>query len=54
MNRKEINQLAAVTEEQYVAPQIEMIEIETSQNILALGGSNGETSDFEGEDWGNW
>ncbi len=50
MNRKEINQLAAVTEEQYVAPQIEMIEIETSQNVLAFGGS-GETSDFEGEDW---
>ncbi len=48
MNRKEINQLAAVTEEQYVAPQIEMIEIETSQNIL---GASGDTSDFEGEDW---
>ncbi len=50
MNKKEINQPATAAEAQYVAPQIEMIEIETAQNILALGGSAG-GSDFEGEDW---
>lgn len=35
--KKQINQSAEATEAQYVAPQIEVIEVETSQNIL--GGS---------------
>ena len=34
---KSINHPAAATEAQYVAPQIEIIEVETAQNIL--GGS---------------
>ena len=34
---KQNNQSAAATEAQYVAPQIEIIEVETAQNIL--GGS---------------
>lgn len=37
---------AAATEQQYVAPAIEIIHIETSQNIL--GGS---VPDMPGEDW---
>ena len=34
---KSINQPAETTEAQYVAPQIEVIEVETAQNLL--GGS---------------
>lgn len=39
MIQKQINQPSAATEQQYVAPAIEIIEIEISQNIL--GGSAG-------------
>lgn len=38
-------QSAAATEQQYVAPQIESIEVETAQNIL--GGSPGTDSPIE-------
>ena len=36
-------------EQKYVAPQIEMIEVETSQNIL--GGSTAPLPGLPGEDW---
>ena len=37
------------TEQQYAAPQIEIIEVETSQNIL--GGSTAPLPGLPGEDW---
>ena len=37
------------TEQQYTAPQIEIIEVETSQNIL--GGSTAPLPGLPGEDW---
>ena len=47
---KSINHPAAATEAQYVAPQIEIIEVETAQNIL--GGSPGATvNDMQPEEW---
>ena len=47
---KQNNQSAAATEAQYVAPQIEIIEVETAQNIL--GGSPGATvNDMQPEEW---
>jgi hypothetical protein len=36
--------------EQYVAPSIEVIEIELTQNILQSSGGNA-PGDFGGEDW---
>lgn len=33
----------------YIAPDIEVVEIETEQNILNSG--SGELSDFGGENW---
>lgn len=39
----------SATEQQYVAPDIEIIDIELEQNIL--GGSTGAVPDFSGEEW---
>ncbi len=48
MNKKQTNESAAATEQQYVAPEMEIIEVETSQSLL--GGSAG-APDMPGEEW---
>ena len=47
MNKK--NTFPQGAESQYAAPQIEVIEVETSQNIL--GGSTAPLPELPGEDW---
>ncbi len=47
MNKK--NTFPQGAESQYAAPQIEVIEVETSQNIL--GGSTTPLPGLPGEDW---
>ena len=36
--------------ETYISPDIEIVDIEIEQNILA-GGSSGDVPDMPGEDW---
>ena len=46
---KKENTFPRGTEQEYVAPHIEIIEVETSQNIL--GGSSTPLPGLPGEDW---
>ena len=46
---KKKNTFLQGTEQQYAVPQIEVIEVETSQNIL--GGSTAPLPGLPGEDW---
>ncbi len=48
MKEKENSRTAAATEQQYVAPAIEIIETETSQNLL---GGSADAPDMPGEGW---
>lgn len=41
-NNQNNSQLSAASQEQYGAPQIEIMEIETSQNILGGSGDPGD------------
>jgi hypothetical protein len=45
MNQEVNNSLATAV---YIAPDIEVIDIELAQNILQ---GSGKVNDFEGEDW---
>ncbi|WP_315352293.1 hypothetical protein [Phocaeicola abscessus] len=46
---KKENTFPLGAEQEYVAPHIEIIEVETSQNIL--GGSSNPLPGLPGEDW---
>ena len=46
---KKENTFPQGTEQAYVAPQIEILEVETAQNIL--GGSTNPLPGLPGEDW---
>ena len=50
MNKNQTNQSiqTPATKQQYVAPNIEIIDIEMEQNIL---GGSGTTTDMSGEAW---
>lgn len=50
MKKQEMYSVAAVIDEQYVAPRIEVADIEMSQNILA-GSGDGVLPGFDGQDW---
>ncbi len=43
------HQLVLANAERYIAPDIEIIDIELTQNILLNGSGN--VNDFDGEDW---
>ena len=49
-SQKKSNKLASLPKKKYIAPDVEVIEIEIEQNIFA--GSNNGIPGFGGEGWG--
>lgn len=49
-NQKKSNKLASLPTKKYIAPDIEVIEIEIEQNIFA--GSTNDIPGFGGDGWG--
>lgn len=44
-------EIKSVVKETYISPDIEVVNIESEQNILQAASGNFQNNDMEGEDW---